>query len=136
MLELSARVIQVRDIDKGAAVGYGGTFIADKPMQIATIAVGYADGWFRALSNNGSAFYGDTRLPIVGRVSMDSITLDVTALPEGTLELGSLVELVGPHQRLEDVAHDCDTIPYEILTSLGHRYARVYVDSLAAKKQA
>ncbi len=71
MLELSARVIQVRDIDKGAAVGYGSTFIANKPMRVATIAVGYADGWFRALSNKGSAFYGDTRLPIVGRVSMD-----------------------------------------------------------------
>lgn len=136
VLELSARVIQVRDIDKGAAVGYGGTFIANKPMRVATIAVGYADGWFRALSNKGSAFYGDTRLPIVGRVSMDSITLDVTALPEGTLRLGSLVELIGPHQRLEDVARDCDTIPYEILTSLGHRYTRVYVDSLAADKQA
>lgn len=105
-------------------------------MRVATIAVGYADGWFRALSNKGSVFYGDTRLPIVGRVSMDSITLDVTALPEGTLKLGSLVELIGPHQRLEDVARDCDTIPYEILTSLGHRYARVYVDSLAADKQA
>jgi len=136
VLELSARVIQVRDIDKGEAVGYGGIFVASKPMRVATIAVGYADGWFRALSNKGSAFYGNTRLPIVGRVSMDSITLDVTALPEGTLKLGSLVELIGPHQRLEDVARDCDTIPYEILTSLGHRYARVYVDSLAADKQA
>lgn len=136
VLELSARVIQVRDIDKGAAVGYGGTFIAEKPMRIATIAVGYADGWFRALSNKGSAFYGDTRLPIVGRVSMDSITLDVTALPEDTLKLGSLVELVGPHQRLEDVARDCDTIPYEILTSLGHRYARVYVDGPTPKEKA
>ena len=129
VLTLSARVIQVRDIDKGAAVGYGGTYIAEGPMRVATIAVGYADGWFRSLSNKGTAFYGDTRLPIIGRVSMDSITLDVTALPEGTLKLGSLVELIGPHQRLEDVARDCDTIPYEILTALGNRYARVYVDS-------
>lgn len=136
VIELSARVIQVRDIDKGAAVGYGGTFIAQAPMRIATIAVGYADGWFRSLSNKGSAFYGDVRLPIVGRVSMDSITLDVTALPEGRLTLGSLVELIGPHQRLEDVAHDCDTIPYEILTSLGDRYARVYVDGQPSKTQA
>jgi len=129
VLTLSARVIQVRDIDKGAAVGYGGTYIAKGPMRVATIAVGYADGWFRSLSNKGSAFFGDTRLPIIGRVSMDSITLDVSALPEGTLKLGSLVELIGPHQGLEDVARDCDTIPYEILTALGNRYARVYVDS-------
>lgn len=132
VLTLSARVIQVRDIDKGAAVGYGGTYVAEGPMRVATIAVGYADGWFRSLSNKGSAFFGDTRLPIIGRVSMDSITLDVSALPEGTLKLGSLVELIGPHQRLEDVARDCDTIPYEILTALGNRYARVYVESGAS----
>ncbi|WP_176036740.1 alanine racemase [Brucella tritici] len=132
VLTLSARVIQVRDIDKGAAVGYGGTYIAEGPMRVATIAVGYADGWFRSLSNKGAAFFGDTRLPVIGRVSMDSITLDVSALPEGTLKLGSLVELIGPHQRLEDVARDCDTIPYEILTALGNRYARVYVESGAS----
>lgn len=136
VLTLSARVIQVRDIDKGAAVGYGGTYIAKGPMRVATIAVGYADGWFRSLSNKGSAFFGETRLPIIGRVSMDSITLDVSALPAGTLKLGSLVELIGPHQRLEDVARDCDTIPYEILTALGNRYARVYVDSGAGDIKA
>lgn len=136
VLTLSARVIQVRDIDKGAAVGYGGNYVAEGPMRVATIAVGYADGWFRSLSNKGSAFFGDTRLPIIGRVSMDSITLDVSALPEGTLKLGSLVELIGPHQRLEDVARDCDTIPYEILTALGNRYARVYVESGASDIKA
>ncbi|PJR94104.1 alanine racemase [Ochrobactrum sp. 695/2009] len=136
VLTLSARVIQVRDIDKGAAVGYGGTYVAEGPMRVATIAVGYADGWFRSLSNKGSAFFGDTRLPIIGRVSMDSITLDVSALPEGTLKLGSLVELIGPHQRLEDVARDSDTIPYEILTALGNRYARVYVESGASDTKA
>lgn len=136
VLTLSARVIQVRDVDEGAAIGYGGTFIAPRPMRIATIAVGYADGWFRSLSNKGCAFFGDTRLPVVGRVSMDSITLDVTALPEDTLKLGSLVELIGPHQRLEDVARDCDTIPYEILTALGDRYARIYVDRSTADRQS
>ncbi len=128
VLTLSARVIQVREIEAGVAVGYGGAYVAKGPMRIATIAVGYADGWLRALSNRGSAFFGDMRLPVVGRVSMDSITLDASALPEGTLKLGSLVELIGPHQTLEDVARDCDTIPYEILTALGHRYARIYVD--------
>lgn len=131
VMTLSARVIQVRSVDKDAAVGYGGTYVCTEAKRIATIAVGYADGWFRALSNKGSAFYGDVRLPIIGRVSMDSITLDVSALPEDALKLGSLVELIGPHQRLEDVARECDTIPYEILTALGDRYARYYVDSEA-----
>lgn len=133
VVSLSARVIQVREITAGAAIGYGGTFVAKAPMRIATIAVGYADGWFRTLSNKGAAYHGETRLPIVGRVSMDSITLDVSALPAGTLKLGSLVELIGPHQSLETVARDCDTIPYEILTALGHRYARFYIDSSAAQ---
>ena len=136
VLTLSARVIQVREVAKDAAVGYGGTYIAEGPMRIATIAVGYADGWFRTLSNKGAAFFGNTRLPIIGRVSMDSITLDVSALPDGALRLGSLVELIGPHQRLEDVARDCDTIPYEILTALGNRYARVYVDGSVSEQQA
>ncbi len=126
VLTLSARVIQVREIEAGVAVGYGGAYVAKGPMRIATIAVGYADGWLRALSNRGSAFFGDMRLPVVGRVSMDSITLDASALPEGTLKLGSLVELIGPHQTLEDIAHDAGTIAYEILTGLGDRYQRRY----------
>jgi alanine racemase len=66
------------------------------------------------------------RLPIVGRVSMDSITIDISALPEGRLTLGSRVEVLGPHQTLEDVARDAGTISYEILTGLGHRYHRQY----------
>ena len=66
------------------------------------------------------------RLPIVGRVSMDSITIDISALPEARLKLGSFVEVLGPHQTLEDLARDAGTIPYEILTSLGHRYDRRY----------
>ncbi|MCW6510438.1 alanine racemase [Lichenifustis flavocetrariae] len=127
VLRLDARVIQVRQVAAGTAVGYGATFHAPYPMRVATIAVGYADGWPRHLSNRGAAFFDGTRLPIVGRVSMDSITLDVTPLPEGTLQLGSLVELIGPHQTLDDVAAQCGTIPYEILTGLGGRYARVYL---------
>lgn len=136
VFKLDARVIQVRNIEAGTPVGYGGTFIAPSKMRVATIAVGYADGWFRCLSNKGSAYYGDIRLPIIGRVSMDSITIDVTALAEDALTLGSLVELVGDHQKLEDVANDCETIPYEILTSLGHRYARIYTDASASAKMS
>lgn len=135
VVSLQARVIQVRTVEQGTPIGYGGTYIAPRRMQIATIAVGYADGWFRSLSNKGSAFLNATRLPIVGRVSMDSITLDVSDLPEGTLKLGSLVELIGPNQRIEDVARDCNTIPYEILTALGDRYARIYCDNAAEAQQ-
>ncbi len=129
VVALDARVIQVRTIPAGAGVGYGMTFTADRETRIATIAAGYADGLPRALGNRGAAYYNGVRLPIAGRVSMDSITLDVTALPPGTLKLGDRVELIGPHQSLDQLAADAGTISYEILTSLGHRYHRVYRDS-------
>lgn len=130
VVRLDARVIQVRDVAAGDRVGYGLTYARETPGQIATIAVGYADGWPRHLSNTGAAYYQGVRLPIAGRVSMDSITLDVSALAERglVLKLGDVVELLGPHQTLEDVARAAGTIPYEILTSLGRRYHRTYVE--------
>lgn len=132
VVSLQARVIQCRTVPTKTLVGYGGSYETKAETRIATIAVGYADGWLRHLSNKGAAFYGDVRLPIIGRVSMDSITLDVSALPEGTLQLGSLVELIGPHQTLEQVAQDAGTIAYEILTSLGNRYHRIYINDILA----
>jgi alanine racemase len=136
VVRLDAKVIQVRDVAAGERVGYGLTYARETSGQIATIAVGYADGWPRHLSNSGAAYHQGVRLPIAGRVSMDSITLDVTALVERglTLGLGDVVELLGPHQTLEDVARDADTIPYEILTSLGRRYHRTYVEDSAMQQ--
>ena len=130
VVRLDARVIQVRTLPIGAAVGYGATFTATVPTRVATVAVGYADGWSRALGNRGAAFFDGKRLPVVGRVSMDSFTIDVGALGEGALRLGSLVELIGPNQTLGAVAADCGTIPYEILTGLGRRYARRYINGV------
>ena len=125
-MTLSVAVVQTRTVPAGTAIGYGGSLVADKPMRLAVISAGYADGIPRCLSNRGAAYYNGVRLPIAGRVSMDSIILDVTALPEGTLKLGSMVELIGPEQTLEQIAADAGTISYEILTSLGKRYRRVY----------
>ncbi|MGS1017050.1 alanine racemase [Allosphingosinicella humi] len=129
VVSLEARVVQVRTIPAGTGVGYGLTFNAERETRIATIAVGYADGWLRSLGNRGAAYFNGVRLPIAGRVSMDSITLDVTALPEGSLGLGDWVELIGPNQTLDQVAADAGTISYEILTSLGPRYHRIYRDA-------
>lgn len=126
VVRLDVAVVQTRTVPAGAKVGYSGTHIADSKTRLATIAAGYADGLPRSLSGRGAVYYQGTRLPIVGRVSMDSITVDITALPEGTLRLGSLVEVLGPHQTLEDVARDAGTISYEILTSLGDRYHQQY----------
>ena len=97
------------------------------PGRIATVAVGYADGFLRSLSNAGWGYCGDVRAPIVGRVSMDLITLDVSAVPEPLARPGGIVDLIGPHNPVDAVAEAAGTISYEILTSLGPRYRRVHV---------
>lgn len=128
VVSLSVAVVQTRTVPAGTAVGYGRTLVADKEMRLAVISAGYADGLPRSLSSRGAAWYEGVRLPIAGRVSMDSIILDITALPEGTLHLGTMVELIGEHQTLEQIAADAGTISYEILTSLGKRYRRAYLN--------
>lgn len=127
VVTLHAKVIQTREIAAGDVVGYGATFRAERPTRVATIALGYGDGWPRALSGRGAAWYEGTRLPFLGRVSMDSITIDVSALPPGLPQAGDLVELLGPHQSADEVAAQCGTIGYEILTSLGRRHHRRYI---------
>ncbi|APG88451.1 alanine racemase, catabolic (plasmid) [Sinorhizobium americanum CCGM7] len=126
VVRLDVAVIQTRTVPTGTRVGYGGAHVTSVETKLATIAAGYADGLPRCLGHRGAVFYEGVRLPIVGRVSMDSITVDITALPDGTLALGSLVEVLGPNQTLEDLAEAAGTISYEILTSLGRRYERRY----------
>ncbi len=89
-------------------------------------AVGYADGYLRALSGVASAHVGDIPVPVVGRVSMDLITLDVTDVPEPETRPGALVELIGPRHTVDALAHQAGTIGYEILTALGARFQRRY----------
>lgn len=127
VVQLEARIVQLRRIPAGAGVGYGLTFTAGRETRIATVSIGYADGWPCHLGNRGAAYIGGVRAPIAGRVSMDSLTLDVTDVPEAHLFPGAPVEMIGPHQTLEDVAKDAGTISYEILTRLGRRYARRYL---------
>ncbi len=126
VVRLDVTVVQTRTVPAGARVGYSGVHVTKAPTRLATIAAGYADGLPRSLSDRGAVYYDGVRLPIVGRVSMDSITIDISALPEGTLSFGSMVEVLGHHQTLEDLARDAGLISYEILTSLGHRYNRQY----------
>ncbi|AHG49364.1 alanine racemase (plasmid) [Rhizobium leguminosarum bv. trifolii CB782] len=126
VVSLTVAVVQTRTVPAGTKVGYGGAYVTQREMRLATIAAGYADGLPRSLGDRGAVYFNGTRLPIVGRVSMDSVTVDVSALPEGALTLGSLVEVLGPSQTLEDIARDAATISYEILTGLGDRYDRQY----------
>ncbi|MFK3737371.1 alanine racemase [Massilia sp. TN1-12] len=126
---LQARIVQVRDVEDGTVVGYGARFRADGPRRIATIAIGYADGWLRALTNRGYAFVDGVRVPIAGTVSMDSITLDVSAIPRERIAPGLAVELLGPHQHVDEVAAQAGTIGYEVLTRLSGRFHRVYANA-------
>lgn len=135
VVTLDARVIQLRTVEPGTAVGYGLTHRFDRPARLATLSVGYADGWPRSLGNRGAAYVAGHRAPIVGRISMDSLTIDVSDIPEELLLPGSLIELIGPHQSIDDVARDAGTISYEILTQLGHRYARSYLPSPSLHQQ-
>ncbi len=125
---LDARVLQIREIEPGTGVGYGLDYVATQPRRLATIGLGYADGWPRSLGKVGAAWFDNRRLPIVGRVSMDSLTLDISDLPEGALNEDDFVELLGPSQSLVDVARDAGTISYEILTRLGRRHRRLYIN--------
>ncbi|AXA43385.1 alanine racemase [Rhizobium leguminosarum] len=126
VVSLDVAVVQTRSVPAGAKVGYGGAHVTQRETRLATIAAGYADGLPRSLSDCGAVYFNGIRLPIVGRVSMDSATVDISALPEGALTFGSLVEVLGRHQTLEDIARDAGTISYEILTGLGDRYHRQY----------
>lgn len=127
VVRLQAKILQVRTIDTPQSVGYGATYKAQGPTRIATVAVGYADGLSRHLSNAGVAYIGDHEAPIAGRVSMDLITLDVSGVPEELSRPGMLVDLIGPNNPVDAVAEKAGTIGYEVLTSLGTRYHRVYL---------
>ncbi|WP_170599634.1 alanine racemase [Ruegeria arenilitoris] len=117
-------VIQVRELAVGETVGYGNTWKARRPSRIATVAAGYADGLHRAIGGGIDTFAGDLPCPVVGRISMDLITVDVTDLPHTPERL----RILNGHQTVDDLAEAAGTIGYEILTSLGSRYSRGYVE--------
>ena len=127
VVSLKGKILQVREIDAPQTVGYGATHRVEGATRLATVGVGYADGYLRSLSNRGSAFVGDQRVAVVGRVSMDLITLDVTSLPRDQVRLGSLVDLLDPQHGVDALAEEAGTIGYEVLTALGQRYHRHYV---------
>jgi alanine racemase len=127
VVRLQGKILQVREIDMGETVGYGATHLARRPARIATVGVGYADGWLRSLSNRGGAVIAGQKVPLVGRVSMDLITLDVTGIDRALARPGAFVDLLGGERTVDDVAAEAGTISYEILTSLGRRYHRVHL---------
>ncbi len=123
---LRAPVVQIREARPGETVGYDATFKFEQESLIATVALGYGDGLPRAASNRASAFLNGATAPLVGKVSMDYVTLDVTDLPERP-EVGDIVEFFGPDLAIHEAAAACNTIAYELLTGLGGRVDRRYV---------
>ena len=131
VVDLKARIVQIRHVEKGESVGYGGTWTARRPTRLAIVSAGYADGYFRAGgSNDGTrgaeVMVAGKRCPIAGRISMDLIAVDVTDLEKNAARRGHLVTLIGEGITADELAHHFGTIGYEVLTSLGPRYARIY----------
>jgi alanine racemase len=131
VIELQARIVQLRIVPKGETVGYDAAWTARRATKLAVVAVGYADGYLRAASASDEAPGADAivagkRCPIAGRVSMDLIEIDITDLPDNGVRRGDLAKLIGDEISVDDVANAAGTIGYEVLTSLGRRYHRVY----------
>jgi alanine racemase len=131
VVEVKARIIQLRNVERGDSVGYGGTWTARRPTKLAIVAAGYADGYFRAAgSNDGTrgaeVIVAGKRCPVAGRISMDLMAVDVTDLPDKTARRGHMATLLGEGITVDELAHHFGTIGYEVLSSLGSRYARIY----------
>jgi alanine racemase len=131
VVDLKARVVQIRDVERGGGVGYGATWTARRPTKLAIVSAGYADGYFRAGgSNDGTrgaeVVVAGKRCPVAGRISMELMAVDITDLEKNAIRRGHMVTLLGDGITVDELAHHFGTIGYEVLTSLGSRYARVY----------
>jgi alanine racemase len=126
VIRLKGRIVQVRDVDSGITVGYGAAHRMERAGRIATVAVGYADGWLRSASHRGTAGIAGQRVPVIGRISMDLMTLDVTGIDPALARAGAFVDLIDETHGVDEIAATAGTIGYEILTSLGARYHRIY----------
>jgi alanine racemase len=136
VVDLKARIVQIRDIERGDGVGYGGNWTARRPTKLAIVSAGYADGYFRAGSSNdgtrgAEVIVAGKRCPVAGRISMDLMAVDITDLDKNAVRRGHLVTLIGEGITVDELAHHFGTIGYEVLTSLGSRYARVYKGEVA-----
>jgi alanine racemase len=131
VIEVKGRIIQVRLVPKGDSIGYGAAFTTTRPSRLAIVALGYADGYARAAGATkgkpgAEAIVAGKRCPVVGRVSMDLVAIDVTDLPEGSARRGDFATLIGGGIGVDEIGAASGTIGYEVLTSLGRRYHRIY----------
>jgi alanine racemase len=131
VVELKGRILQVREVKRGDTVGYGATFAAQRAMRVAIVAAGYADGVLRSAAGDrnkpaAQVLVAGKRCPLVGRVSMDLTSVDVTDVPDGRARRGDFATLIGGDLGIDELAAASGTISYEVLTRLGQRFHRVY----------
>ncbi len=131
VVALQVRILQTRRIDAFQTVGYGGAWRSARPSRVATIALGYADGYFRSLVNRTHVHLAGHTVPVIGRISMDLVTVDVSDVPEELCQPGMTVEALGPHLTPDDLAEHGRTNAYEVMTALGRRYHRACIDRFA-----
>ena len=129
VIKLYSRILQIRTLSSGATVGYGASYRVSEPTRLATVGLGYADGYLRSLSNNSYVFFNGIRLPVVGRISMDYITVDITKIAAEKIKTGDFLEIIGDQFTLDDLAIVANTVPHEILTRLGTRHHRIYYNT-------
>ena len=122
VIQIKVPVLQNFSIEKNMKVGYGFSYKAENTKKVATLAMGYADGLPRTLSNRGKLFCGSIPCPIIGRVSMDLVTVDISSLPKTP----EYLNVFSPEYQVDDFAKDCQTISHEVLVNLGDRISRIY----------
>jgi len=126
VIKLYSRILQIRTLSSGATVGYGASYRVSEKIRVATVGLGYADGYLRSLSNCSYVFFNNIRLPVIGRISMDYITVDITKIAAEKIKTGDFIEVIGDKFTLDDLATVANTVPHEILTRLGTRHHRIY----------
>lgn len=129
---LKGKILQTRVVDSESVVGYGATQSVPAGSRLATVAAGYADGYLRSLGNSGHGYAAGIKVPVVGRVSMDLTTFDISAVPHNAIGTGDDIDMICEHHTIDDLAEEAGTIGYEILTALGQRYAREYAGGEAS----
>ncbi len=126
VVELNAPIIHIQELSKGKSVGYNETYIAPKDSKIATIPIGYADGYTQPINNLGVVYINNKPAKVIGLVSMDSTIIDVSDIPSKDIFLGQQVEIVGNNCCFDKLARVCNTNARQLLTMLGSRFKRVY----------
>ncbi len=126
--KLMAEVVQIRNIEKDQGISYSSKHTAKKGDKVATLLCGYADGYLRSLTGKAFAYFDGMRLPVIGTVTMDLIMIDISKVPESKLQSMNYVELLGDNITVDELAKSAGTIGYEVLTSLGNRFKREYIE--------